>query len=269
METMKKVIRTMIGIFAALVLSTPGFGTSFIEKSFPDSVGDAPVIVRGQIGMSYSDYGKTLEDGRKLFTFYELNVSEVFKGRSGTGTMIVRQLGGTKEGITVEVPGTAKFSRGEDVVVMLGGENSDGSYDIRSLMMGKYSIEKVDGKEYLRGPGALSPSEVQPGKLIQADEHPTEGPPPLYTLDDLRALVRGDSASGGASRAEPSVHASPNQPVPAGLPSGGARAGSTSENQVLSEEAVNSSPEGDSNFLKWILGAGLIALWVMVRSLRR
>ena len=81
-------------------------------------------------------------------------MSEVFKGAAQGPKLTIRELGGEKDGIGMQIAGAAQFSRGEDVVVTLGPRNADGTYDVRGLMMAKYSLEKDEaGNEYLNGPG--------------------------------------------------------------------------------------------------------------------
>lgn len=164
--------------------------TSFISKSFPDSVKDAPVIVRGVIGMSYADEARTSEGGKRIYTYYELTPSEVFKGALPMGSIIVRQIGGTKEGVVMEVPGTARFSRGEEVVLMLSQQNLDGSLDIRGLMMGKFSIQKMNGKEYLVGAGAITPDQVEQGEVEHGNHEEENRSTSAYSVEDLRNLVQ-------------------------------------------------------------------------------
>jgi len=165
--------------------------TSFAEVPFPTEVQDAPIIVRGSILFFYA--ASTTEKGsRRIYTYTELNVSEVIKGQLPRGSVqssvMMRELGGEKDGMGLQVYGTAKFARGEDVVVFLGPLNPDGSHEVRGMMMGKYNLEHgSDGKEYLKGPG-LS---------ISARSARQQ-----WSLDDLRALVRQQGAPPSLQNAE-------------------------------------------------------------------
>jgi len=175
-----------------LLLLASAFASSFYEQPFPETVRNAPTIVRGKIGKSETQW-TTLPDGSKhLFTYYDVNVSEGFKGGPSSGAPIrIRELGGSKDGVSLNVSGTADFEKGEDVVVMLGESNAqiDGSYPVIGMMMGKFVLEKdANGKEYLRGPG-LGSSTV-PGLR---NEHSTEKPPQV-SLDSLREIIRTQAA---------------------------------------------------------------------------
>ena len=183
----------------SLVLSawpplSPAYATSFFQIPFPQAVSDAPAIVRGTVGNSYSDWGKGADSSKRLYTFTELQIAEVFKGSiGGSRTLIMRELGGSKDGMGMEVPGSAKFSRGEDVVAFLGDTNSDSSRDVRGLMMGKYMVERdPQGNEFLSGPGL---------GVVGGDEHIVHGSEETtgqadttrWTIDALRQLVRSQA----------------------------------------------------------------------------
>jgi hypothetical protein len=259
--------RVLLCLIPFLCLASLAQATSFIEKAFPDAVEEAPVIVRGTIGMSYSDYGRIPGDEKRLYTYYELVPSEVFKGSVPDGTIMMRQIGGSKDGATMEVPGTARFSRGEEVVVMLGASGSDGTFDMRSLMMGKFTIERVNGKDYLHGPGAVSPEEAKDGEIIHPEEGMRRKKTAFYTVEALRELVRtGRVQEQAAQSASPSP--SPlATPAPGVTPSAAESATAPRLQNVPEGEKATPSQEADSR--KWVWGAILLGLWFVIRSLRR
>lgn len=186
-----------IPLLFGLPFLASAFASSFYERPFPDTVRDTSTIVRGKIGKSETQW-TTLPDGSKhLFTYYEVDVSEGFKGGPSAGAPIrIRELGGTKDGVSLNVSGTAGFEKGEDVVVMLGDANAqvDGAYPVSGMMMGKFNLEKgADGKEYLRGPGIGST--VQPGLR---NEH-SGAQAASVSLDRLREIVRSQASEPRAS----------------------------------------------------------------------
>jgi hypothetical protein len=187
-------------------LIASAFATSFYERPFPDTVRSTPTIVRGKIGKSRTEW-TTLPDGsRHLFTYYDVDVSEGFKGVPRTGAPIrIREIGGSKDGVSLNVSGTAVFEKGEDVVVLLGraGMESDGTYPVMGMMMGKFDIEKgEDGKEYLRGPGLGS--SVLPGLRNEDSNKKTV----QVSLEGLREIIRTQAK---AAKAEPSVASTPRK----------------------------------------------------------
>jgi hypothetical protein len=102
-----------------LLVFQPAGATTFMERSFPDAVKDAPVVVRGRVGTSYANWVTGPDGTRRIFTFIELTVDEVLKGPSAAGkrSLTMRELGGEKDGVGMQVAGTAHFNQGEDTVV--------------------------------------------------------------------------------------------------------------------------------------------------------
>src|SRR6185312_17368613 len=85
--------------FLALFLPTYCFSTSFYGQPFSQTVDQAPVIVKGKVGMHYSDWGIDPDGIKRIYTYYELKVDEVLKGSANNSRIIFRELGGEKDGI--------------------------------------------------------------------------------------------------------------------------------------------------------------------------
>ena len=171
----------MIGLF----ILRHSFASTFYPTSFPDSVHDAPVIVRGKIGIHYSDWGQDPEGIKRLYTYYELIPSEIFKGQvPSLPSITIRELGGEKDGMGMQIPGTAQFEKNEDVVVFLKKRNAEGVFDVHGMMMGKFSIF-IDSnqEEYLIGPATAPTAQTDSShhwslKELRQLSHET---PPLPT----------------------------------------------------------------------------------------
>ncbi|HAR42872.1 MAG TPA: hypothetical protein DCS07_09635 [Bdellovibrionales bacterium] len=164
--------------------------TTFYERPFEETVQDAPTIVRGSIGNSYADWSKGLDGTKRIYTYFDVQVTEVLKGSAQKPSLVLRQLGGEKDGVGLQIAGSASFERGEDVVIFTGKRNGDGSYELLGLSMGKLNFEKDEnGHEYLVG--AAIPGTGRDGH----DHHDTGGhaDPGIrsrWSLDDLRNLIR-------------------------------------------------------------------------------
>lgn len=174
---------------ALFLLSSLASASTFFEQPFPEVVRGADTIVRGKIGKSEVK-SVTMPDGSsRLFTVYDVQVTEGFKGTPRNGQPIqIREIGGEKDGVTLQISGTAQFTAGDDVVVMLGNATLKGesSYPLQGMMMGRFSVEKdASGKEYLEGP-ALG-STVHPG--LRNENSPTQKDLQV-TLEQLREIVR-------------------------------------------------------------------------------
>ena len=184
--------------------------TTFLERPFPATVQEAPVIVRGKVGTSYTSWAELSDGSKRIHTFTELQLDDILKGGVTGRTLIMRELGGEKDGVGMQVSGTAQFERGEDVVVFLGNKNADGSHDVHGMMMGKYNVERDEqGKEYLVGAGISStthPAIRGHEHLIQPDGEEGQGDTRTdskWTIEALRQLIR-DQAQATRPGAKPS-----------------------------------------------------------------
>ena len=174
--------------------------TTFFQRPFAETVENAPNIVRGVVGPSHADWA-TAEDGtRRIYTFTELKLTEVFKGNVPASDLVFREIGGVRDGIGLEVSGAARFRIGEEVVLFLFPKNSDGTFDLKGMMMGKLTIKKDSetGEEVLSGPaigGSTHPS-------LRGHEHEVQNGLPdggKWTLAAFRRLV----LPGGGASARP------------------------------------------------------------------
>ena len=258
----------MLGLFLVLSLLPAAFGTSFFERPFPDTVKEAPVIVRGKVGATYSDWARSSDVSKRIYTFWELQVEEVLKGAAGgaTHTLLMRELGGEKDGIGMQISGAAHFSPGEQVVVLLGDRNAEGSYDIWGMMMGKYNIEKdEDGTEIIVGPGINSLTNPRIG-----DGHEGHGDTPgakRWTLADLRRLISSQGAEPGEAVNPPPKRVVTPSPTHSPIPEA-----SASATDSLAAPPLQISPSEDSTFPWWpglALGAGVLGLIFILITKRR
>lgn len=237
--------------------------TSFYPQPFPDVVKHTPVIVRGTIGNKTMDWGKDQDSSKQIYTYYELEVNEVLKGSPHGKTITIREIGGEKDGVGLQVAGTAQFTKGEDVVVLANEKNSEGNYGVQGLMMGKLNVQTdADGKEILTGPALTN----QEGQGIY-DENTPSGQAGLnqkkWTLKALKELIQtqaNPSTSKQALSQTPmpmTVAPSPPAPIPAAAP------------QLQTLPTV----DGNINESKtlWIMGVGIFsfAILILMKTLRR
>lgn len=246
--------------------TTTGFASSFYEQPFPEVVKGAAQIVRGKVGKSETQW-TVLPDGSKhLFTYYEVEVTEGFKGKPKAGTPIrIRELGGEKNGVSLQVSGSAHFGTGEDIVVMLGegGDSGDSAYPVMGMMMGKFNLEKgADGKEYLKGPGLGSSTHP----TLRKENAPTQT---KISLEGLREIVRTQAAEVGAEKTsipsavkpkeEPLLSAKANKDVP----------GTTQVPNENLTPPLSEKKDGSFRPLLLLLGAMIGGLWFLKSKMKR
>lgn len=233
-------------IFAVLMTSAV-YAASFSTQPFTKTVQDAPVIVRGKVGTNSADWGKDADGIKRLYTFYELQVSEVFKGDATTPTLTMRELGGEKDGMGMQISGASQYEKGEDVVVLLKDKNPDGSFDVQGMMMGKYNIQTdPDGNETLMGAGLMGQENI-------AAENPSE--PKKWTLETLRQTIRTQAQNPPPQKSQPvqEISPSPSEPHPLSAPSVAAP-------QLQTQDSPDSSPV--RSVLYYGIGLGLVGVLI-------
>src|SRR5689334_6400670 len=82
----------------SLTLVNPSFATTFYAQPFPETVQQAPIIVRGKTGASYADWSKTGEN-KNIYTYTDLQMTEVLKGKQIGPSILIREMGGQKDGV--------------------------------------------------------------------------------------------------------------------------------------------------------------------------
>lgn len=240
--------------------TSSALASSFYEAPFPDTVRETPNIVRGKIGKSEVQWVNLPDGTRRLFTFYDVEVTEGFKGSAKGGTIKMRELGGEKEGVTLQISGTAQFNTGEDVVVMLGDSvsGSENVYPLSGMMMGKYTLEKgADGKEYLRGSGLGST--VNPALRKEAN------PALQVTLENLREIIKTQAAEPPKPKPDPSVK-SAQEPLLSAKSGRNAVSDEKLENDVPAKPKKSSVPFRPIVLLVGVLGG---AYWYLKTKKKR
>jgi hypothetical protein len=257
--------------FVALFWAFSGsaFATTFLPMPLPQMVVQAPNIVRGTIGATiYSDWAQGSGGNRGIYTFYQLQPIEVFKGDiSASASILFREQGGEKDGIGMHIPGSGVFSPGEDVVVMLSPRNSDGSYDLRGLSSGKFNIiRQDDGSEALTGI-ALSPPDSD-GFVHDADEgdsHPAHsGASKKWTISDLRKIVHDQ----GATPPHPVPHKS-THPVPSLSPTATFSAAPQLQPSASPSSDEGGAPIAQGHYRVLAFALVLAGLFALARKLKK
>ncbi|MGK5083222.1 hypothetical protein WDW37_07930 [Bdellovibrionota bacterium FG-1] len=199
----------LLGLWGTETLPN-AWATSFYERPFGETVQDAPVIVRGKVTTTFTDWGRGDDGNKRIYTFWEFQPQEVLKGAGITPNQVLRmrEMGGEKDGVGMQVAGSAHFVPGEDVVVFLSEKNTEGSHDIWGMMMGKYNLKKdKNGTEYLVGAGinSLTAPRISDGEEGQDDPKNAK----KWTLEALRQLISSSSTTPSEPKIRPSNHAVP------------------------------------------------------------
>ncbi len=194
------------------LLAGDAWATSFYIRPMPDFVRDAIHIVRGRLHQPHAEFGIAPGGERNVYTVAELEVLEVLKGNISKSSLPVRKLGGTKDGITLHIPGSPEFQDGEESVFFLGPENEDHSYEVTGLELGKFGLEEKNGELELTG-GLLGYSDGP--EALEAMGPGVAANRRVWTLKQLKDLIQvqksepppPSSKDAGASGSRPSTGA--------------------------------------------------------------
>ncbi|MBF0342938.1 MAG: hypothetical protein HQL06_01780 [Nitrospirae bacterium] len=107
----------------------------------------ADVVIRGKVSQVKAQWS---EDGKKIVTRSEVNVSEYVKG-VGTSSVVVEQLGGEVDGMGLMVSDTVYLKTGDEVLLFLEEKKDKvrsadtGVYTVVGSAQGIYAIDR-EGK---------------------------------------------------------------------------------------------------------------------------
>ncbi|MBS1959596.1 MAG: hypothetical protein JST80_09010 [Bdellovibrionales bacterium] len=194
-------LHSLLALVAAIFAFQPwASATSFALQKFSTFVNESPFIARGEIHNIFVENGITADGQKTIYTYATFEIKEVFKGNLSMTEVKIRKSGGTKDGFTLEVPGSPEFATGEDAVLFLGQPQEDQSYEVASMELGKFGVEPTGDDFKLTG-GLLGYSaESKPGpSASESDRQIYAENSKTWTLSQLRALTRDEVSVGTTS----------------------------------------------------------------------
>ncbi|MGE3636773.1 MAG: hypothetical protein AB7P00_43120 [Sandaracinaceae bacterium] len=162
----------------ALLVTSSASATVMVEVPLEELVLGAEAIVHATV--VESDERVVMDDGElEPCTFTTLEVREWLGGQPRSGassTVVLRELGGTFQGITRRAEGTPRYAVGDEVIVFLA-RRPDGARDYRTMAMaqGKFIVRRgVGGMETtverdLEGISFATPGEANAIRHPQTD----------------------------------------------------------------------------------------------------
>jgi hypothetical protein len=250
------------------LLASESGATSFYIRPLPDFTRDAENIIRGRLHQPHAEFGIAQSGERNVYTFAELEVMEVLKGTITKPSLPIRKLGGTKDGITLNIPGSPEFQDGEESVFFLGTENEDHSYELTGLELGKFSLQEKNGElelsggllGYSSGPEAMDA--MGPGVVENRR---------IWTLKQLKELIAiqkneapaiktSDSAA-GSSTTSTGPGTAPKEPA---AESGAAAQSATSEPKPAESGESGTVPANFAGLL-FLVGGAFLGIFLYLR----
>lgn len=132
--------RSSVALVALTALAASA--TVIAYETLDQMAAHAPVIVRGRVMRTVAGYDA---EKRRIWTWAELSVTESIKGKTGS-MVLIKQLGGEVDGRGQAVAGVARFTEGEDVVVLLErAPDEAGTFLVYGMSAGKIVLSKIQG----------------------------------------------------------------------------------------------------------------------------
>ena len=120
-----------------VLLSSPAWATTVLEKSFPELVQDAEVIAIGTVTAIEAEWNAQKRAPFTLVTFSDL---EILKGEAGQTELTLHFLGGpTPDGLIMQIAGVPQFRLGERSVIFCVG-NQHNSVPLVGMWQGVYRV---------------------------------------------------------------------------------------------------------------------------------
>lgn len=147
----------------------------------------ADQIVHGRVVRTKSEWDK---NSRRIYTYTTLTVLESLKGKATYKEVIIRQLGGSANGIGMRVPGAAKFRLGEEVVVFLE-EKKKSIPQVMGMAYGKYTVlldDKTKKRYLVQDLKGISVANFEKGKFRVEHAHKLKTTQPVLLESFTRQL---------------------------------------------------------------------------------
>lgn len=134
-------------LFVLLVLGAALYATTIVPLSVEKLTGLSTHVVDATAMSSRAQWNT---DHTLIFTYTRFSVQRALKGQA-PGIVLVRQLGGTVDGITQKVAGVRQWRPGDEAVLFLRPSSvGDGAMVVTGLMQGNFLVRRAsDGTKYV------------------------------------------------------------------------------------------------------------------------
>ncbi|MCX6112495.1 MAG: hypothetical protein NTY22_04315 [Proteobacteria bacterium] len=159
-------------ILMALLMTSQVFASTIIQLSDEEIISRAAYVLKGQVSGIYT----TVEKGNIPFQYITIEVGQIYKNDSDrplyeSDRIVIRQMGGTANNMTLDVDSLPKFVEGSQVLVNLKVDNN-GYYYVVGNSQGLYKVvnEKLikdtqDANTMFVRHGATGEIHFEPGQI--------------------------------------------------------------------------------------------------------
>lgn len=108
-------LRCGFGVAAILLMTQPASATTVARHSLEELIAESPRVLHGRVTSHRVEWDSAHQF---IWTHYSVQVYDTLKG-APSGTFVISEAGGTKDGLTMSIPGTVAYGDGEEVLVFL------------------------------------------------------------------------------------------------------------------------------------------------------
>ena len=132
----QQLLKALVLFAFSLMSFQTSMATTAILLTDEDLITSSRLIVSGEV--KSVRFQKSASD-QSIYTYVKVDVRQVFKGNLADRHIVLKELGGSADGISVVIPGSPHFEAGKQVLLFLNTA-PDGTLHIAHLFMGKYDV---------------------------------------------------------------------------------------------------------------------------------
>jgi len=126
-------------LFLGLMMSGAVFGTTLVKEEDESILQRAQYVLTGNV----ERVDTTLEKNNMPFEYTTIKIAKIYKNNDTTPLLleekiIIRQIGGTVNGITVDVAGLTKFVKDNQMFLSLSKDEETGYFYVVASVQGAY-----------------------------------------------------------------------------------------------------------------------------------
>ena len=165
--------------------------TSFYIRPFSEFTQTTETIVHGTLSNIHTENGLTGDGGKTIYTYANLAIKEVLKGKINSNQILIRKIGGSKDGLTLEIPSSPELIEGEETVLYLSSEKEDHAYEITGLELGKFGLQEKNGELILTG-GIFNygnKNDAHPGETLNNEDPNLKENSQEWSINQLKSMI--------------------------------------------------------------------------------
>jgi hypothetical protein len=177
-----------------LALAIPMSASQFVDVAFDQIARESKFVVRGHVLDTWSQWDESRE---VIYTYATVRVTRYFGETTGPDVLMIREVGGTVDGYTMEAIGFPMIRRGEQIVAFLSEDGSD--LRIHAYNQGKFLVRQRMGREVLISDPVKQGDvrrEMVAGPRFDIATEAIDDNAPALGLDEFARMVE-DARAGG------------------------------------------------------------------------